>query len=126
MTTIVEIPVINEEDAIETLTEPSPTEPPLTDIPALTEPEKKKPGRPVGSKSKIPGKPRAPRKVIACERAHALSEVAVEIIEPPLPDSRPIPTISHDSTSAMMLALLSEHARTRQTKKADLWKSWFH
>jgi hypothetical protein len=25
---------------------------------------KKKPGRPTGSKSKIPGKPRAPRKVI--------------------------------------------------------------
>ena len=80
-------------------------------------PAPKKKGRPPGSKSKIPGKPRA-RKV-------TIEPVEVILDEPPLRDSRPIPTVSHDSTSARMLALLTEHAKTRQTRKTDLWKSWF-
>ena len=121
---IVETPLTIEtiEEAVRDSEPPTPDPNPLTiDISETT--TKKKPGRPVGSKSKVPGKPRAPRKV-------KISEVEVEAVEPPprelpLQGSRPIPTISHDTRSAMMLSLLAEHARTRQTHKADLWKSWF-
>ena len=111
------------EEAVRDSEPPTPDPNPLTiDISETT--TKKKPGRPVGSKSKVPGKPRAPRKV-------RISEVEVEAVtqqeprEPALQGSRPIPTISHDTRSAMMLSLLAEQARTRQTHKADLWKSWF-
>ena len=80
-------------------------------------PAPKKKGRPPGSKSKIPGKPRA-RKV-------KLEPVEVIPDELPLRDSRPVPTVSQDSTSARMLALLTEHAKKRQTRKTDLYNSWF-
>ena len=102
---------------------------------AVVTPERRKPGRPVGSKSKEPGKPRAPRK-----KRVVIEEAPVE--EPPqepesalresdalmprvLPGSRPIPTRSHDDTTALMLSLLQAQAQQRQTRKSDLWKSWF-
>ena len=98
---------------------------PQTQEEAVEQPApKRKPGRPAGAKSKVQGKPRAPRKVRISEpEAHHEPEEAPS--EAPLPQSRPIPTVSHDSTSAMMLSLLQEHAKSRQTRKADLWKSWF-
>ena len=125
--TIVETPVTIEtiEEAIRDSEPPTPdpARKPVTIDTGDETTTKKKPGRPVGSKSKVPGKPRAPRKV-------KISEVEVEAVEPPprelpLQGSIPIPTISHDARSAMMLSLLAEQARTRQTHKADLWKSWF-
>ena len=83
---------------------------------------KRKPGRPLGSKSKEPGKPRAPRK-----KRVVVEEAPVEEEVPPraLPGSRPIPTHAHDDTTALMLELLRQQAQTRQTRKTDLWKSWF-
>ena len=83
---------------------------------------KRKPGRPVGSKSKEPGKPRKPRaKAIAVP----IREEPVEL-PPPLPGSHPIPTEARDSREALMLRLLSQQANVRQQNKVALWKSWFH
>ena len=96
------------------LIEPEPEPEPAESEPAEPEPvepePKKKPGRPVGSKSKEPGKPRAKRVKI------------VEEVIPPVEQPRPIP---QESESAVMFRLLNHHARERQNRKADLWKSWF-
>ncbi len=80
---------------------------------------KKRPGRLVGAKSREPGKPRAPRK----KRVEIVEEE--EVVEQPrvLPGSRPIPTQSHNDTTAMMLQLLQHQAHRRQRNKEDLWKS---
>ena len=119
MVTIVEEPLIIEEPeelpVVEEPTAATPTEEPLED-----EPPPRKPGRPAGSKSKIPGKPRAPR----TKKLPAIVEVETEPIRN-LPDSRPIPTVSHDTDASRMLDLLAEHSRNRQNRKADLWKNWF-
>ena len=93
---------------------------------AVVTPERRKPGRPLGSKSKEPGKPRAPRKKrVVVEEAPVEEEVQPEEVPRVLPGSRPIPTHAHDDTTALMLELLRQQAQTRQTRKADLWKSWF-
>ena len=118
MVTIADEPVIIQPEA--ELPEPEPEPEPELE-PA--EPEesvepptpKKKPGRPVGSKSKEPGKPRA-------KRVKIVEEVVSH--SPPVEQSRPIPT-RRESDSALMLEMLSQHARERQNRKADLWKSWF-
>ena len=90
---------------------------------------KKKPGRPAGSKSKIPGKPRAPRKVLV-----RVVDVAEDIdVHEEIPDNRQrplsgslaIPTLSHDQKTTIMLSMLEEQARQRATRKTDQWKSWF-
>ena len=119
MVTIDTEPVIIEpEELVEEPTATTPTEEPLEEL--LEPPTPRKPGRPVGSKSKVPGKPRAPR----VKKAPVIVEVETEPIRN-LPDSRPIPTVSHDTNASRMLDLLAEHSRSRQNRKADLWKSWF-
>ena len=84
---------------------------------------KKKPGRPVGSKSKEPGKPRAKRKIV--ERPAESDELENIEIPRALPGSRPIPSEAHDSTSAQMLRILTAHTQQRQREKTELYKSWF-
>jgi hypothetical protein len=93
----------------------------VVDIEDLVATPKKKPGRPAGSKSKEPGKPRAPRakKVIEQE-----AEVETELPRP-LANSIPIPAQSKDQQVSMMLTLLAGQARERQSKKVGLWQSWF-
>ena len=135
MVTIVEEPVIIE------LKEPEEQEPATEEVPPapqeLLEPATpRKPGRPAGAKSKIPGKPRAPRTKKAAEVVE--KDIDKDIaLEPTrhLPDSRSIPTMSHEpgtnvntnvnTNASRMLNLLAEHSRSRQNRKADLWKSWF-
>ena len=85
---------------------------------------KRKPGRPIGAKSKEPGKPRPRAKAVTVP----IREEPVPVESPlsPLPGSRPIPTEARDSREALMLRLLSQHASARQNNKVALWKSWFH
>ena len=124
MVTIVEEPVIIE------LKEPEEQEPATEEMPPppeeLLEPTPRKPGRPAGAKSKIPGKPRAPRTKKAAEVVE--KDIDKDIaLEPTrhLPDSRPIPDNVNTTNASRMLNLLAEHSRSRQNRKADLWKSWF-
>ena len=127
MVDIVEIPVTTEEDTV--TIEDIKMEDCLEEVEKSCEREtlcrekeakpKPKPGRPVGAKSKIQGKPRAPRKVKINE------EIQVVPLERPIKESKPIPTMSYDNTSAMMLSILQQQAQIRQSKKSDLWKSWF-
>ena len=133
MVTIVDEPTIIDLKT-ETAAEPSATE--LSIEPAEpAEPAesvelptpKRKPGRPVGAKSKEPGKPRAKRVI--------LKEV---VEEPPIaqePDNvnaytMRIPTSRHEcvynDTSAKMLQMLAEHSQSRKKRKTDLWRSWFN
>ncbi len=85
---------------------------------------KRKPGRPVGSRSKIPGKPRAPRqkRVVVEDVTEEPEETEVERV---LPNSRPIPTHGYDNKAAIMLAMLQQQADDRKNRKAALYKSWF-
>ena len=83
---------------------------------------RRKPGRPVGAKSKEPGKPRAKRVILK-----EVVEVPVEVQEPDTDAyTMRIPTSSHDDTSARMLQMLSEHSQSRKKRKTDLWRSWFN
>ena len=82
---------------------------------------RRKPGRPLGSKSKEPGKPRRKKVVEAPLEVEEVEEVEERV----LPGSRPIPMEAHNDTTALMLELLRQQAQQRQTRKADLWKSWF-
>jgi hypothetical protein len=99
----------------------------LTDFEEPT--PKKKLGRPAGSKSKIPGKPRAPRKVLV----RAVDVAEDSDVHEEIPDTRQrpflvslaIPTLSHDQKTTIMLSMLEEQARRRATRKTDRWKSWF-
>jgi len=120
MVTIVAEPLITKPELLELEPEPEPEQEPEQEPepaePVETPSPKKKPGRPVGSKSKEPGKPRAKQVKIAEEPV-----IPHTPVEQP---SRPIPT-SRDSQSALMLRMLSQHAKDRQNRKADLWKSWF-
>ena len=83
---------------------------------------KRKPGRPLGAKSKEPGKPRQKRAQV----------VTVATVEPPaepdrvLSGSQPIPQMSYDEKSALMLALLQQQTNERKQRKVDRWKSWFN
>ncbi len=90
---------------------------------------KRKPGRPTGSKSKVPGKPRAPRqkKVVI---ADVPEEIPADIpeddeIERVLPHSKPIPTHGYDDRTIMMITMLQQQADERKNRKAALYKSWF-
>ena len=109
-------------EAIETpVEEPIPTEEPIeAEEPA----PKRKPGRPVGSKSKVPGKPRAkraPRAVPVAPQSESEEEEPVEMPR----GRRRIPDEPYDHDSAVVLAMLKQQHRARQTRKSDLWRSWF-
>ena len=88
---------------------------------------KKKAGRPVGAKSKQPGRPRAPRtkKVVQIQEEEEAIEAKEEELPRVLPGSQPIPREAHNKTAALMLQLLQQQAQSRQTRKQDRWKSWF-
>ena len=99
-------------------------------------PAPKKKGRPVGARSKIPGRPRPARVAANRARALALEEKTAPLTpaeEAELPralaGSRPIPQESEvdprDRTSMLMMSLLREQAAERRQRKTDLWKSWF-
>ena len=105
------------------------------DVDSIAQPKKK--GRPVGAKSKEPGKPRAkriPKKPleVAAVTANIEATDTVRIgsgINDDMPRvlerSQPIPQYSHDDTSELLLRLLSHQANQRKRNKVDLWKSWF-
>ena len=110
--------------------EPEPTEP----VEPTEQPQPKKKGRPVGSKSKEPGKPRAkrvPKKPLdvaaVAASIEATDTVRIESDDLPrvLHRSQPIPQYSHDDTSELLLRLLSHQATQRKRNKVELWKSWF-
>ena len=92
--------------------------------------EPKKRGRPTGAKSKVQGKPRAPRKKkVTIETQPVQEEVATDTIRIEdeslprvLPDSQPIP---HDERSELMLQLLTRQAQQRNNRKIERWKSMF-
>ena len=90
----------------------------------------KKKGRPAGAKSSVQGKPRPKR--VAANRVRKEStlddepEPDVHELPPPLPNSRRIPQVSHDDSSALMLTLLRKQAADRRQRKVDVWKSWFN
>ncbi len=125
MATIETVPVTTEPDTVvqaeptieqdEVVVEPVADEPPIP---------KRKPGRPTGSKSKVPGKPRAPRqkKVVV---ADVPEEIPEEIPERVLPNSIPIPTHGYDDRTVTMIAMLQQQADDRKNRKAALYKSWF-
>ena len=101
-------------------------EPVVEELVEETPKAKRKPGRPAGSKSKIPGKPRAPRQkrvVVVPEEPEEIPEE--KEIERVLPNSRPIPTHGFDNNAAIMLAMLQQQADDRKNRKAALYKSWF-
>ena len=94
------------------------------------EPAPKRRGRPVGSKSKIPGKPRAKavKKVLVPEQSFTKDEAEEpeqDTRNRPLAGSRSIPAEAHDATSARIISLLQTQMRDRKTRKVQLWKSWF-
>ena len=90
---------------------------------------KRKPGRPVGAKSKQPGKPRAPRakKIVQMQEEPVYQSDYKADNELPrvIPGSQPIPREAHNDTAALMLQLLQKQAQNRQTRKSERWKSWF-
>ena len=105
-------------------TEPKPPE---QAEPSPEAPQAKKRGRPVGSKSKEPGKPRAkrvPKKPL--ENIEATDTVRIENDDLPraLNRSQPIPQHSHDDRSELLLRLLSHQATQRKRQKVEPWKSW--
>ena len=90
--------------------------------------EPKKRGRPVGSKSKEPGKPRAPRvKKVAVVEQPSTPPAEPQPAELPrvLPDSKPIPRDPYDDSTRLMLMMLQQQAQSRKTRKVEQWKSWF-
>ena len=101
-------------------------EPVVEELVEETPKAKRKPGRPAGSKSKIPGKPRAPRQkqVVVVDVPEEPEEIPEEI-ERVLPNSRPIPTHGYDNNAAIMLAMLQQQADDRKNRKSALYKSWF-
>ncbi len=132
MTTIEVVPVTTpetepiEQDEVKTV--PVEQDVVVEDILTPREPPipKRKPGRPAGSKSKVPGKPRAPRqKRVVIEEPEEIPEEVPDAIERILPNSRPIPTHGHDSNTVLMIAMLQQQAEERRHRKAELYKSWF-
>ncbi len=108
-------------------------ETPLETVETPCEKPKKK-GRPAGAKSSVQGKPR-PKRVAAKRIRRAMREPEPEPepddpepdeLPPPLPNSRRIPQVSHDDSSALMLTLLRKQAADRRQRKVDVWKSWFN
>ena len=127
MATIETVPVTTEPDTV-VQAEPTIEQDEIVVEPVTDDNEppipKRKPGRPTGSKSKIPGKPRAPRqkKVVV---ADVPEEIPEDIPERVLPNSRPIPSHGFDDRTVMMLAMLQQQADDRKNRKAALYKSWF-
>ncbi len=89
----------------------------------------KRRGRPPGSKSKEPGKPRAPRKKVVTIEEEPVPTDTIRIEDEDLPrvleNSQPIPMYSRDDASAMLLQLLSNQASRRKQNRVELWESWF-
>ena len=89
----------------------------------------KRKGRPPGSKSKEPGKPRAPRKKMVSIEEEPVPTDTIRIEDDDLPrvleNSQPIPRYSRDDASAMLLQLLSNQASRRKQNRVELWESWF-
>ena len=134
--TIQETPVTIQEEPVTIQEEPvTIKEEPVTIAEAETkipEPEpfvketaepKRKPGRPVGSKNKEPGKPRKPRAKVV------IQEEAVEKIEPEIPriveGSMPIAEEAYDLRTAKMLRLLQMQKDHRKEQKRQMYSSWF-
>ena len=98
---------------------------------------KRKPGRPQGSKSKEPGKPRKPRaKKVEFVREEAVESVAAdhrvaaaELHPRELPrateGSFPIPEEAYDLRAAKMLRLLQMQADQRKQQKRHVYSGWF-
>ena len=128
----VETPLETVETPLETLETPLETlETPLETVETpLETPQPKKKGRPAGAKSSVQGKPRPKR--VAANRVRKEStlddepEPDVHELPPPLPNSRRIPQVSHDDSSALMLTLFRKQAADRRQRKVDVWKSWFN
>jgi hypothetical protein len=128
----VETPLETVETPLEALETPLETlETPLETVETpLETPQPKKKGRPAGAKSGVQGKPRPKR--VAANRVRKEStlddepEPDVHELPPPLPNSRRIPQVSHDDSSALMLTLLRKQAADRRQRKVDVWKSWFN
>ena len=106
--------------------------------PAPQEPlPKRKPGRPQGSKSKEPGKPRKPRaKKVEFVKAAPLREeevarpqesspAAAPQLPRATPGSFPIPEEAYDLRAAKMLRLLQIHGDQRKQQKRQMYSSWF-
>ena len=93
---------------------------------------KRKPGRPAGSKSKIQGKPRAKRVakvvpvVVPTEEEESSGEEFIEVRRHREETHRRLPTEGYDRDSRLMMAMLKQQHQERQTRKSDLWRSWFH
>ena len=125
--------------------EPEPKPKPEPEIEQLEPPTPKKKGRPVGARSKIQGKPRAPRKKVTIESEpvstpqsplqetrtlrpeEKTNTIRIENENHPrfLPNSRPIPEFSFDEQSTLMLKLLSEHAAQKKKRNVDLFRNWY-
>ena len=122
--TIAEEPVTIAEEPVSIAEEPEKTsqEPAQKAVEesVLKEAEPKKRGRPVGSKNKEPGKPRAPRKK---------PEIVQEPIEQELPraveGSFPIPEEAYDLRTAKMLRLLQMQADQRKRNKENVWRNLY-
>ena len=103
----------------------------ITKLPEEPAP-KRKPGRPLGSKSRLQGMPRKPR----AKKVQIVEEPVVQDIEdieevpayeesPRVLHSQPIPTEARNDRDAKMLRLLQEHSMNRRQRKVAMWKSWF-
>ena len=128
--TIAESPAAEEPAAEEPAAEEPASEEPASEEPAVP---KRKPGRPVGSKSKEPGKPRKPRakKVVEVreEQTEYVEAESVEAKQEELPratpGSIPIPEEAYDLRSAKMLRLLQMQRDHRKEQKRSMYSSWF-
>ena len=116
--TITEEPVTIAEEPVTIAEEPVTT----------AEEVKRKPGRPVGSKSKEPGKPRKPR----VKKVEIREEQVENITLPPqeelpraIPGSQPIPEEAYDVRTAKMLRLLQMQSDHRKQQKRNMYSSWF-
>ena len=95
-------------------------------LPELAPEQKRKPGRPAGSRNKGPAKPR-PKRVVVSE----VVEYAPEPPPPPAPTPRwdaqhqPIPTEAKTEMAELMLRLLSGQAMERQRRKDAQRRAWF-
>ena len=126
---------LSAESPLETDTVPAAEPLPLESSVPEAEPQeplpKRKPGRPQGSKSKEPGKPRKPRaKKVEFVKEEAVESVAVvdqprEELPRAIPGSLPIPEEAHDLRAAKMLRLLQIHSDHRKQQKRQMYSNWF-
>ena len=124
--TIAEEPVTIAEEPVTTAEEPATMAPTTAtetvEEPAVEEPQPKKRGRPVGSKNKEPGKPRAPRK-----KPEIVQEPIEQVQELPraVEGSFPIPEEAYDLRTAKMLRLLQMQADQRKRNKENVWRNLY-